>query len=172
MADHSGNTTVNQRFYWGLSYASGYFHLGMLAEAKKELVELGASYQNEPEVMSLNGLILLAKKNWDAVVEQSLQARNMYPHSPDFYIQAAYAYDKLNEPAKAKDIWLHAPDEVRTSPLYHYNIARCEARLGNLETARQHIRTALILDPKIFKTIHKDPSLKTLLPENTCADSY
>lgn len=155
----------NQRFYWGLSYASGYFHLGMLSEATQELKNLGIEYQKHPEVLSLNGLILLARRRWQDVVEHSELATSLYPESPDFYIQAAYAYDKLNMPAEARDIWLEAPQEVRTSPLFHYNIARCEARLGNHDTAKKHVKTALTLAPEMITAIHEDPNLQHLLED-------
>lgn len=135
----------------------------MLSEAKHELENLGVHYQQHPEVLSLNGLILLARRRWQDVVEHSELATALYPESPDFYIQAAYAYDKLNMPAEARDVWLEAPEEIRTSPLFHYNIARCEARLGNHDTAKKHVETALTLAPEMISTINQDPSLHYLL---------
>lgn len=153
----------NQRLYWGLSYASGYFHLGMLNQAKKELIELGIQYQSIPEVLSLRGLILMSEKSWEALIQQSLFASYLYPKVPEFYIQAAYALDKMKEHTRALDLWLKAPISVRTSPLYHYNVARCQASLGKMDRASEYIKAALLLDPKMIHTIRKDPKLKSCL---------
>lgn len=161
-----GDPIQNPRLYWGLSYASGYFHLGMLEDASCELEQLGKALQKHPEVLSLKGLILLARKRWREVIEQCQFAHQLYPESPDFYIQAAYAYDKLNKPSEAREIWYSAPESVRTSLVYHYNIARCEARLGNREAALEHVRAVLTLAPEMVTTMSKDPNLKDLVGES------
>tara|TARA_B100001248_G_scaffold220746_1_gene176667 strand:- start:115122 stop:115634 length:513 start_codon:yes stop_codon:yes gene_type:complete len=156
-----------QRFYWGISYAKGYFQLGMLAEAKKELAALGELYQEDLEVLSLEGLILLARRRWARTITHCIKAVQKYPNVPDFYIQAAYAYDKLDLPHEAREVWVQAPEEVQTTPIYHYNIARCEIRLGNITQAREHLRTALDMAPEMEDSILKDPRFQNLftLPE-------
>lgn len=153
-----------QRYYWGLSYASGYFHLGMLDQAQQELADLGKKHQTDRDVLSLRGLILLARRQWSQVIPLAEQGIDLYPTVSDFYIQAAYSYERIDQASKAHATWMKAPPEVQASPLYHYNLARCQIRLGEHQQASQHIQQALKLAPDMLKTMQKDPLVASLIP--------
>ncbi len=144
---------------WSLSYAVGFHNLGMHSEALDELDTLPECWQERAEVLCLRGQIFLSQERWEEVVEHSTAAAERYPSSPDFYIQAALAYDKLDRPEDARCIWLAAPRELRSTAFYHYNLARCETKLGHFALARQHTRTAMTLSGEIAKVVKRDPAL-------------
>ena len=153
---------MDSRLRWALQYASGYLSLGMPDDALLELVSLGSRYQSLPEVMSLKGQIFLLRSEWSYAAEMARAGHTRYPELPDFYIQQALAYEQLGEPGRAIEIWMSAPDEIRKSGFCHYNLARCQARLGNIISARMHAREAVKLEPALRPAVKTDPLLKGL----------
>jgi len=144
---------------WGLSYATGYLHLGMHSKARQELDALSVALQDEPEVLSLRGRILLAEKRWQDTVDFCEVSRKKHPSVADFFIQQALAYDKLGMVGKARTTWLSAPKEIRATAFYHFNLARCEAKLGHFALARQHVKATLSLSPSMLPVLVRDPRL-------------
>ena len=52
--DHMEMTSSEQQaLAWGLSFANGYFELGMLDRAEKELNKLAQKFQDKPEVLAM-----------------------------------------------------------------------------------------------------------------------
>jgi len=154
-----------QEVRWGLSYAVGYFQLGMLDESWEELRRLPDEYQERAEVLSLRGQILLTQEKWEAVVDHCTWASQRFPDIPEFYIQAALAFDRLGQPDEARSVWLAAPKSIRVTPFYHYNLARCEARLGHFALARQHVRAVMTLAPAMKEVLSRDPGLMAFVPD-------
>lgn len=154
-----------QEVRWRLSYAVGYFQLEMYEEANAELDAMPAEWQDRVEVLSLRGQILLSLERWFEVVRHCAEATLLHPSVPEFYIQAALAYDRLGQPDEARAVWLAAPREIRVTPFYHYNLARCEARLGHFALARQHVRTVMTLAPAMREVLARDPGLLAFVPE-------
>ena len=152
-----------QRVVWGLSYAYGYFHLGLFREAERELLELGRAYQDLPEAMNVRGLTLLAKEQWPQVLDLSARGRVLYPQMPEFYVQGAHAFEKLRDYHSALELWELAPKCLRAYSLYHYSVARCQIALGAVQDAESALRVALILDPKLASRISKDSHLRPCL---------
>lgn len=151
--------TQSNQSQWGLSYATGYLHLGMHHKARQELDSLKDEAQEQPEVLSLRGRILLAEKRWEETVRFCEKNRKRYPWVADFYIQEALAYDKMSKSEEARSIWLAAPREIRATAFYHFNLARCEARLGHFALARQHVKATLSLAPNMKAVLTRDPRL-------------
>lgn len=152
-----------QRVVWGLSYAYGYFHLGLFRQAERELLELGSDYQDLPQAMNLRGLILLSKEQWRQALDVSARGRFLYPQMPEFYVQGAHALEKLRDYASALDLWELAPECLRAYALYYYSVARCRVALGAIPEAESALRVALRLDPKLASTLSKDLHLKPYL---------
>ena len=154
-----------QEVRWCLSYAVGYFQLGMMQEASDELDKLPMAWHEKPEVLSLKGQIFLTQERWEDVINHASKASLEYPEIPEFYIQAALAFDKLGQPDDARAVWLAAPKEIRVTPFYHYNLARCEARLGHFALARQHVRAVMTLAPAMREVLARDPGLLAFVQE-------
>ena len=152
-----------QTFRWNLSFASGYLALGMFRQAESELKKIPLEYREHPDALSLRGRVLLARNKWRSVISNAHTGRELYPDNADFFVQEAVAYDQMNRPLEAKLIWLAAPDLVRKSGYFHYNLARCEAKLGNIPSAREHLSQALSLDPNIRSLLAADGQLVALI---------
>ena len=148
---------------WTLSFASGYVDLGMLEKAEKELAKLPPEDHHRPEALSLAGKILIARQQWDEALKLFAIGRALYPDTPDFYVQAAFAYEKTERVLESKNMWELVPQPIRRSSLAHFNLARCEALLGNLKAARRHLAKAVTLDPKFQAILMQEPGLAQLL---------
>ena len=148
---------------WTLSFANGYLDLGMLEKAEKEFAKLPPADHHRPESLALAGRMLMARQNWEEALKLFAIGRVLYPHTPDFYIQAAFAYEKTGRVLESKNMWKLAPRPVRQSGLAHYNLARCEAKLGNLRAAKRHLAKAVMLDPQFQTVLAQEPGLEQLL---------
>lgn len=144
---------------WSLSFARGYFELGMLGRAEAELKKIPAEKQELPDVMSLRSHLLVARGHWRRVVKHARRAVVLFPQAPEYYIHAATAFDMLGLPAEGRRVWQSAPDAVRSSGFFHLHVARFEARLGNVASARDHLAHAFTLDPELRFVARRDPSL-------------
>jgi len=87
----------------------------------------------------------------------------LYPRTPDFYVQAAIAYEKTERVLESKHMWELVPQPIRRSGLAHFNLARCEAKLGNFSAAKRHLAKAVMLDPKFQAIFQQEPALEQLL---------
>jgi len=148
---------------WALSFARGYLELGMLRQAEDELDRLPASGHDLPAVMSLRSHVLVARRRWRRVVDHARRAVRLFPESPEYYIHAATAFDMLGRRDESRRVWASAPDAVRTNGVAHLHVARFEARLGNVDAAREHLASALDLDPRLRSVVSRDPHLVAVL---------
>jgi tetratricopeptide (TPR) repeat protein len=148
---------------WTLSFANGYLGLGMLEKAEKELAKLPPADHHRPEALSLAGRILMARQNWDEALKLFAIGRVLYPDTSDFYIQAAIAYEMTERVLESKNMWKLVSRPIRQSGLAHFNLARCEAKLGNLRAAKRHLAKAVLLDPQFQTVLAQEPGLEQLL---------
>lgn len=148
---------------WALSFARGYLELGMVRQAEQELARLPTAMQDLPAVMSLRSHVLVARQRWGRVVAHARRAVRLFPESPEYYIHAATAFDMLGRRDEGRQVWASAPATVRTNGLAHLHVARFEARLGNVDAAREHLESALDLDPRLRSVVSSDPHLTAVL---------
>ncbi len=157
------NTNADPGTLRTLARATGYFELGMLEESSAELDAMDTRVQSCPEVFNMRCMILLARKAWKAVITLGKLASAIYPSRGEFFIHTAIAYDKAGRPDLAKEIWKAAPDVIRNSGFYHYNVARCEAKLGNVQSAHRHIARAITLEPRFADVLKRDPRIRRVV---------
>ena len=151
---------------WALSFARGYLELGMLHLAERELNGLPGEAQDTPPVMSLRSHLLVARRRWRRVVAHARRAVRLFPEAPEYYVHAATAFDMLGQRDESRRIWDLAPDAVRSNGVLHLHVARFEARLGNVDAARDHLASALDLDPRLRSVAIQDPHLTAVLSEH------
>ena len=110
-----------------------------------------------------NGLGRSPRRKWGEAPKLFAIGRVLYPHTSDFYIQAAYAYEKMGRVLESRSMWQLVPQPIRRSGLAHFNLARCEAKHGNLGAAKRHLAQAVILDPNFKAVLSQEPGLEQLL---------
>jgi tetratricopeptide (TPR) repeat protein len=150
---------------WGLSFVRGYLELGMLAAAERDLERLGVRFRCNADVIELRVRVLLARSRWEKAAWLARSAAKVYPGVAEFYMLAARAYESLGRPDEAKAVWISAPSLFHVSGMFHFNLARFEAKLGNRRSAREHIALAIELDPSMQARAERDPGLRDILAE-------
>lgn len=148
---------------WGLSFVRGYLDLGMIAAAERELARLSVRHRCYADVIELRIRVLLARHRYDKAAWLARSAAKIYPGVAEFYLFASKAYEAMGRPDQAKEVWISAPALFHVSGIFHYNLARYEAKLGNPASARQHIKLAIELDPAMQDRAQADPGLRALL---------
>ncbi len=148
---------------WAMSFARGYLELGMLSHAERELNALPAHVQDAPAVMSLRSHVLVARRRWRSVVAHARRAVRLFPEAAEYYVHAATAFDMLGRRDEGRRVWESAPEIIRTNGVLHLHVARFEARLGNVDAARDHLASALDLDPQLRSVASRDPHLTAVL---------
>lgn len=160
---HDSATPLEVTLEWALSFARGYLELGMFTHAEAELRKLPTSAQELPAVMSLKSHLLVARRRWRRVVAHARRAVRLFPEAPEYYIHAATAFDMLGCREESRQVWESAPEVVRTNGVLHLHVARFEARLGNVDAAREHLASAIDLDPRLRSVASSDPHLVGVL---------
>jgi tetratricopeptide (TPR) repeat protein len=153
---------MDKRVYRAMQFALGYMNLDMPEEAERELAALPAELQALPEVMSFMAQTFMLREDWSHAINIAETGFRRYPEVADFYVQRALAYEQMGEPQRAIDVWESSPEEVRDGGFCHFNIARCEMRLGNLAAARRHVQRAIKLEPSLKARLKEDPFLSAL----------
>ncbi|MDL5053395.1 hypothetical protein QQ056_07540 [Oscillatoria laete-virens NRMC-F 0139] len=82
--------------------------------------------------------------------------------NPDGFLHAAFCLHELGRTAEAKSLLLGGADYLKGNPVFYYNLACYECRLGELDYAGELLEQAMSMDPK-FKTMWpNDPDLAPL----------
>ncbi len=148
---------------WGLSFVRGYLELGMLGAAERELARLSIRHRLYADVIELRVRVLVARGRLEKAAGLARSAAKVYPGVAEFYSLAAEAYEAMHRPAEAKAVWVSAPAIFHASGIFHFNLARFEAQLGNRTSAREHIALAIELDPAMQDRAGRDPGLRALM---------
>jgi predicted Zn-dependent protease len=142
--------------------ADGYFHLGMIEDAQKELEAIPTRFQNAPEVMQMRLRITMRQGNWADALSMAMHIKKLRPKWPFPYLDAAYCLHELNQTVEARDTLNAGPSELRNFPIFYYNMACYEACLGNLPEARKLLKKAIRMEPEYKEQSLNDPDLQPL----------
>jgi tetratricopeptide (TPR) repeat protein len=146
-----------------LEAAIGYYELGMLDDALRELDSLADDDQAELDVLELRSVLYQHQGRWaDAAL-----AHERLCHRPDADTDRFIAWGcclyELNRIADCRAALLTAPEEARAHGLWNFHLACYEAILGNREEARRLVRRSLELDPRLRRMAELNENLTPLL---------
>lgn len=102
---------------------------------------------------------LIEEENWNKALGLCRQLCRKVPNSIFGYISLSLCLHGLGRTAEAKNVLLDGPKFLKDSPLYHYNLACYEARMGNLENAKQSLRLSFRMDEGYRELAKTDPDL-------------
>ena len=138
----------------------GYLELGMDADANDALESLPSDVKSHPLVFAARLELLMVLTRWEdgVILGQSLCGH--WPNHFDFWISTAFCFHEMKRTSEAKQTLLNAPQPIRESALYSYNLACYEAQLGSVETAMTLLKTCFAIDPEMRETALDDPDLE------------
>lgn len=145
-----------------LRAAQGYTELGMPEDALLEIASLPPEWQEKPEAITLRLFGLMATKRWREALDTAFQLCAVAPDNHTGYIHAAFCLHELGRTSEARELLIKGPSSLQSEPVYHYNLACYEARLGNDAAAWAHLERSFRMDRKFKEFAKYDPDLATL----------
>ncbi|MCB1234138.1 MAG: hypothetical protein KDM91_03620 [Verrucomicrobiae bacterium] len=142
--------------------SQGYFELGMVEDALRELDAGSAAERAHPETLHLRIQILLSCRRWDEALDQSRQLCDLVPDSTAGYIHQAYCLHELGRTRDARETLIGGPDSLREEPVFFYNLGCYEARLGQRDAARAWLLRSFEMEPDLRHQAKGDPDLRDL----------
>ena len=144
--------------------AQGYCELGMALDAVTQLETLPAEWQQHPSVAELRLIALMQACRWKAALSAAQEFMQLAPEKNIGYIHAAFCLHELGQTAAARQALLAGPETLHADPIYHYNLACYECRLGQFESARARLEKTFMIDKKFREFAKTDPDLAALRP--------
>src|SRR6266404_4426930 len=143
--------------------------LGNPAEARAELDNITAPFQNHPHVLEARWSIFAHEQNWPAAL---VAARGLLEAAPDRssgWLHQAYALRRVPEGSvkKAWEALLPAFDKFPKEPTISYNLSCYACQMQQLDAARVWFKRAAVIGGKerIKRMALDDPDLEALWGE-------
>jgi len=138
----------------------GYVELGMLEEAKAELEAMGSSCRHLPEVLRIWVTIYQQLGKWESMEVVTRQLVESNPAEPAHFVDLAYATRRARSLTEAHAVLTLAATRHPNDATIHFNLACCEAQLGNLAKAESRLKRATALNRKFYRLALDDPDLE------------
>jgi tetratricopeptide (TPR) repeat protein len=144
-----------------LDAAEGFIHLGMYLDADAALDDIDPFSRHLPEVLAVRVKIYRALEKWELM---QVVARKLTEYDPDdvqWWLSWADATMKAESVEAARLILVTALDVLDHAGL-HYDLARYECLLGNIEGATSCLKRCFDLAPGWRLRALEDPDLEPL----------
>ncbi|MEO8351806.1 MAG: hypothetical protein ABI680_08740 [Chthoniobacteraceae bacterium] len=151
-----------ENYQRNLLAAEGYRELGMTKDALAELDAVPEEFQKEPTVVELRLVALMQARKWKPALSLSRELTEIAPDKAIGFIHTAFCLHELGQTEDARNFLLGGPTSLHTEPVFHYNLACYECRLGNLDLARVHLERSVQLDKRFRDYAREDSDLAAL----------
>jgi tetratricopeptide (TPR) repeat protein len=138
----------------------GYLELGMDDDANDALDSLPDKLKSHPLVLSARLDQLMVLKKWEDGVSLGQSLCKLWPDGLDMWFRTAFCLHELKRTEEAKQTLLCAPEEIRKTPLFSYNLACYEAQLGRRDEARSLLEECFRKDLSMRADALDDPDLE------------
>jgi hypothetical protein len=138
----------------------GYIELGMDKDANDVLDALPDKLKSNPLTLSARLYQLMFLKRWEDGVILGRSLSKKWPLHFDFWFRTAFCLHELKRTAEAKQTLLDAPESIRETAQYSYNLACYEAQLGHPDKAKLLLNACFTKDKSMRQTALGDPDLE------------
>jgi predicted Zn-dependent protease len=142
--------------------AQGYVELGLYNEARRELHSLDRDQFDRAEVIELGLQCLLGEQRWSEALAMAHALCGAAPAESSGYIHAAYCLHEMKRTDEAVRVLRDGPKSLHEKPVFYYNLACYNARLGQVADALKLLDQAFKMDPRLRRLARKDPDLQGL----------
>ena len=156
----------NQRL---LTAAQGFLELGLPLDAHDEIESMDADVRHVPEVLEVRVEIYRALKKWELMQTVAKKLTEAEPADSRWPLAWAYATRRAESLDAARFILIAAWELHEKEPLIPYNLACYLCQMGKPEIAKDVIRHAFDLDPKMRLAALDDEDLRPLWDEIAAA---
>jgi tetratricopeptide (TPR) repeat protein len=146
-----------------IKVVEGYLGLHMYDEALSEFKQIKAEFGIEnSEVSKIEMKIWFFLERWNDAIQAGEKARMTCPQDSEVFILSAHALHEVKRTEEARHVLLHGPSGMDQLGIYHYSLSCYEAQMGMLKSARNHLRTALKIEPSFEQLALQDTNLAPL----------
>jgi tetratricopeptide (TPR) repeat protein len=145
-----------------LTAAQGFAELSMWLDANAELEEIDAEVRHVPEVLEVRVEIFRALEKWELMQTVAKKLTEVDPTDSRWPLAWAYATRRAESVDAARFILIAAWELHEKEPLIPYNLACYLCQIGKPEIAKDVIRHAFDLDPKMRLAALDDEDLRPL----------
>jgi len=151
-------TSFQRRF----QAATGYFELGILDEAVRELEELPLEEKKRTEVLALRLVLSSALKDWDEAAAWGEAVIKAVPEEASLWLQYAYAVRRANSIEAAEQVLLQAMALHPNEATIRYNLACYACVSGRIPEAKLRLQEAFAREKELRSLARKDEDLRSL----------
>jgi tetratricopeptide (TPR) repeat protein len=145
-----------------VSAAEGFVQLGMYLEADAELDKIDPFCRASPKVLAVRLGIYAGLRKWELMQMVAKKLTEYDPQNVQWTLSWAYATRRAESIKAAKSILIEAFKSHPEEALISYNLACYDCQLGDLGSAKQHLKRAFKLKPQLRLTGLADPDLEPL----------
>lgn len=142
--------------------ASGYFELGMWADAWKCIDEMSDDERMHPRTLRLKAQLHIAAEAFSEGLAVCRQLCDVAPDDPAGYIHGAYCLHEIGETEEARELLLNGPETLREEPIFFYNLGCYEARLGETDSACAWLLRSFQMNSALRQHARRDPDLEEI----------
>ena len=146
-----------------LTAAEGYLELRMPLDANDEIESMDPDVRHLPEVLEVRVGIYRTLEKWELM---QTVAKRLALHDPDqvqWTVWWAFATRRADSLEAARLILVNALERLPEVAIFHYNLACYEAQLGDIESAKTHLRRAIELRKEYQRRALEDEDLRPVL---------
>ena len=141
--------------------------LGMLPEAKDELDKLPTEIKTHPDVLEarlclLDAMSVLEDQALEDGVQVGKLSLKLWPLDQRFYVLTTHFLNEQKKAQEAKEILESAPASIQDAVEFSYQLARCEAQLGNLDQAKRLLKECFAQDESCRERFLSEPEFAPL----------
>lgn len=142
--------------------ATGYFELGILDEAVRELEELSPEEKSRVEVMALRLVLSSALRDWDQAAYWGEAVARAAPGEVALWLQYAYAVRRANSVEAAEKVLLQALALHPNEATIRYNLACYACVSGRVAEAKLRLQEAFAREKDLRGLARNDEDLRAL----------
>ena len=147
---------------WRYSHIRGFLELGLVDEAARELVQLPPEEQDRPIALALRAAILQEQQRWPELACVAAELVRKQPQEAGWWIAHAYAIRRSESLREAEAILREAEQRHPRDATIQFNLGCYACQRGDLNTARECVARAIVLDDHFREAAREDPDLAPL----------
>jgi tetratricopeptide (TPR) repeat protein len=145
-----------------LTVAQGFVELRMFLDADAAMDDIDPFCMRLPEVLAVRLQIYEALKRWEPMQVVAKMLVEYEPENVEWWISWACATRGAESVEAARLILVNAVKQDLNDAAIHYDLARYECKLGNLEGAKDRLKRCFGLDPDCRLKALGDQDLEAL----------
>ena len=145
--------------------AQGWIELGLFADAVDELESIKPRNRKNADVLTVRWAACSGAKKWEEAIELAQTLVEIAPDRFDGWWMKSYALHEMKRTQEAYENLAAVIPKFSREHTAHYNVACYLVQLKRVDDAREYLKVAFALEPKMRQGALEDPDLEPLWAE-------